>query len=185
MATETTGAERPGTRVRGRGLKPVPATLLRSAITTTLLLGTYYAVPAVPARTSWGVLVLVIAGAVAVVSVLILQFRAISRSPVPRLRAIQALAVAAPLFLVVFATAYLMLAGVDRASFSEPLSHHDALYFTITVFSTTGFGDVVPQTGAARLLASAQMIGGMVFLGLGIRFLVTAAQIGAAGRRTE
>jgi hypothetical protein len=51
-------------------------------------------------------------------------------------RAIEALASAIPLFLVLFAAAYVMLADAQPQAFSEPLSRTDALYFTITVFST-------------------------------------------------
>lgn len=164
-------------------MSPVRATVLRSGSTVTLLLVVYYAAPPVPARASEAVVALVAAGAIGLVAVMARQFRAIQRSPTPRLRAIEALAVAAPLFLVVFASAYHALSVTDSASFTERLSRHDALYFAITVFSTTGFGDVAPLDGVARVLVSAQMIGGMVFMGLGIRILVTAAQIGVERRQ--
>ncbi|SHN45098.1 potassium channel family protein [Cryptosporangium aurantiacum] len=162
-------------------MTPVRATLLRSAGTTTLLFAVYYAAPGFSARTSWSAIVLVAVGTVGVAAVLAWQTRVIARSETPRLRAIDALAVSAPLFLVTFATAYHVLSGVDPESFTERLSRHDALYLTITVFSTTGFGDIAPVSAPARLLASVQMIGNMIFLGLGIRVLVTAAQIGAKG----
>ena len=61
------------------------------------------------------------------------------------LRAIEALAAAIPLFLLVFAAAYVKLDSTQAQAFSEPLSRTDALYFTITVFSTVGFGDITPS----------------------------------------
>jgi voltage-gated potassium channel len=50
------------------------------------------------------------------------------------------------------------------------------LYFTVTVFSTVGFGDIFPASEAARLLVTAQMILNLIVLGLGVRLIVGAAQ---------
>jgi hypothetical protein len=41
---------------------------------------------------------------------------------------------------------------------SSPMSAIDAAYFTISVATTTGLGDIHPASGAARLVVSAQMI---------------------------
>jgi DNA-binding CsgD family transcriptional regulator len=38
-------------------------------------------------------------------------------------------------------------------NFGGHLSHTDGLYFTATVFSTVGFGDITAKTGTARLVA--------------------------------
>ena len=54
----------------------------------------------------------------------------------------QALGAIIPLFLVVFATIYLSLSHTSASNFSEGLDHTRALYFTVTVFSTVGFGDI-------------------------------------------
>jgi voltage-gated potassium channel len=42
---------------------------------------------------------------------------------------------------------------------AEPLSRTDALYYTITVFSTVGFGDVTPRADLARIVTMVQMGG--------------------------
>ena len=62
--------------------------------------------------------------------------------------------------------------------FSQKLDHSSALYFTITVFSTVGFGDIVPATDSARLIVSAQMIIDLVIIGVVVRLLVNAAKMG-------
>jgi voltage-gated potassium channel len=61
------------------------------------------------------------------------QIRASSRSQYPALRAVQALAGATPLFLTLFASAYLRIAAAQADAFTEPLSttspppHHHRL----------------------------------------------------------
>ena len=45
----------------------------------------------------------------------------------------------------------------SAASFTEPLTRTDALYFTVTVFSTVGFGDIAAKSEAARIVLIVQM----------------------------
>ena len=107
------------------------------------------------------------------------QVRAITRNAHPAVRAIEALATTAPLFLLLFAVSYYLLAQDDPASFSTgTLTRTDALYFTVTVFATVGFGDISPTSQIARRLVTAQMILDLVVLGLGIRIFVGAVQRG-------
>lgn len=104
------------------------------------------------------------------------QLRAVAMSDTPRLKAAQLVAVGLPLLLVLFASAY---AGLDRAqpgSFSEDLGRTDALYFTVTVFATVGFGDIVPRTEAARILTMIQMEVGIVVVGFAARAVVGAVR---------
>ncbi len=61
---------------------------------------------------------------------------------------------------------------------SQKLDHSSALYFTTTVFSTVGFGDITPLTDAARLTVSAQMIIDLVIIGVVVRLLINAAKMG-------
>ena len=64
------------------------------------------------------------------------------------------------LLLLVFALGYLLM----FRSFTGLHGHVDALYFAATVLTTTGFGDIAPQSAAARLLVTAQMLYDMLFL---------------------
>ena len=57
----------------------------------------------------------------------------------PEFRAIEALALAVPLVIIVFAFTYLSLSREHAANFSEPMDHVGAVYFTITVIGTVGF----------------------------------------------
>ena len=58
------------------------------------------------------------------------------------------------------------------------LTRTDSLYFTVTVFATVGFGDIIATSQTARLLVTVQMILDLVVLGLGIRVFLGAVQRG-------
>ena len=119
------------------------------------------------------------AGLVILVVVILLQVLRITRSRYPGLQAVEALAVTAPLFLLLFASAYLVLAQADPASFSTPqLNRTDTLYFTLTVFSTVGFGDITAISQTARLIVMIQMVLDLVVLGLGVQVYRGAVNVG-------
>ncbi|MGY4766310.1 potassium channel family protein [Kribbella sp. CWNU-51] len=124
-----------------------------------------------------GSLTAILVGGLAVVAILLVwQIRQIASSPYPRLRALGALATSVPLFLVVFATTYFLLGRSQPSNFSESLNRLDALYFTVTVFATVGFGDIVGVSSAARTIVTVQMIGDLVIVGLVARTLLGAVQ---------
>jgi voltage-gated potassium channel len=102
--------------------------------------------------------------------------RQILAADFPGLRAVEGLAVIFPLFLLVFAALYLALSQVTASSFSQELDHTRALYFTITVFSTVGFGDITPTTNTARIIVSIQMLLDLVLIGLVVRLFINAAK---------
>ena len=104
--------------------------------------------------------------------------RQILKSAHPGVRAVEALATTAPLFLLLFAATYYVLAKSDAGNFSvHTLTRTDSLYFTVTVFSTVGFGDISATSQTARLVVTTQMILDLIVLGLGIRMITGAVQI--------
>jgi voltage-gated potassium channel len=115
--------------------------------------------------------------------VLAWQARQIVGAELPELRAVQALGVVIPLFLVLFASFYLSLSNGSPRTFSQQLDHTEAIYFTITIFSTVGFGDIVPKTDLARIIVSIQMLLDLVIIGAVVRMLLNAAQAGLARAR--
>jgi hypothetical protein len=96
------------------------------------------------------------------------------RAEFPGLRAVEALAVCVPFFLLLFAATYVILARNFGESFSEPMTHTSAIYFTVTVFSTVGFGDITAKSNTARLVVTGQMIADLIILGLAIKVIVSA-----------
>jgi hypothetical protein len=104
------------------------------------------------------------------------QIRAVSRSPYPTLRGVEAVAVSVPLLVLTFATTYLGADFADPEGFTERLSRIDAVYFAVTVFTTVGFGDIAPRSETARLLVTLQMLIDLIMVGLIAKVLVGAVR---------
>jgi hypothetical protein len=71
-----------------------------------------------------------------------------------------------------FAGAFFRLSSAHPSAFSEPLSKVDALYLAVVTFTTTGFHDVAPRSGSARLLVTLELVTALVVLALSITLLV-------------
>jgi hypothetical protein len=153
--------------------------VLRIVLTWTALSAAYFLLPA-PERAPDARSLTLQLGVFAVVGAF--QVPAIVRSRYPIARAVEALALTVPLFLLIFARIYLETSLHDAGAFNEPLDRTAALYFTVTVFTTVGFGDVVAKTSDARLLVVVQMLMNLAVLGAGIRLLASAARRGVARR---
>ena len=165
----------------------VVRSLLRSAALSVSLILAYYLLPLQPgtgAALTW-----LVGGLTLVVVVIASQVRAILTAKYPWLRTITVLAVGTPLLIVAFAATYFLMASSDPASFSQPLDRTAALYFTVTVLATVGFGDITPVTTIARVAATVQMVLDIAFIGLAAKVLFGAADRGvrnrAAGERTD
>ncbi len=107
----------------------------------------------------------------------------IRRSPSPRLKAIEAVAATVALYLVLFASGYYLLERAVPGSFNEHLSRTDALYFTLTTFTTVGFGDVLAISQTGRVLVMCQMVCSLLLVGLAVRVLGAAVRAGLRRRR--
>ncbi|HTY73123.1 MAG TPA: potassium channel family protein [Actinomycetes bacterium] len=104
------------------------------------------------------------------------QIVAVSRSPFPRLRAFEAIAVSAPLLVLVFAATYVSMSNGTAGSFTSSMTKIDAIYFTVTVLATVGFGDITAVSETARIVVTIQMIVDIVFIGVVVRALVMVTQ---------
>ncbi|WP_218146227.1 potassium channel family protein [Geodermatophilus ruber] len=148
---------------------------LRTTLTVAALLVLFYRLP-LERDFSAGTVVALLGGLLAVGVLVGWQVRAVLRSPYPGLRAVEALALIVPLFLLLFAVVYVVLDGSVPGSFTEALSRTDALYLVVTVFTTVGFGDITPVTEVARILVTVQMVCNLVVLGLGFKAILDAVQ---------
>ncbi len=151
--------------------------VLRAAGSTVALVAIYYLLP-LDRSSTWVAVTMLAIGLVALVALVAFQVRWILRSRFPGLRGVEALATSIPLFLLLFASTYVVLAAISAGNFSEHLSRTDALYFTVTVFSTVGFGDITAKTEAARLVVTGQMIADLVTIGLAVKVILGAVKQG-------
>jgi voltage-gated potassium channel len=155
--------------------------LVRALLSMTVLVALYYAGPldvlgGIPIGVSLAVAVIILVG------ISVWQIRAISTSEHPRLRGIEALSITVPLYILLFAAAYYAMALQEPAAFDvSALTRTDALYFTVTVFSSVGFGDISAASQSARVLVTVQMILNLLVLGAGIRVFVSASRRGSSG----
>jgi hypothetical protein len=141
------------------------------------LVAIYYLLPLDP--NSIGVLIaMLLIGLAALTGLVVFQVRWIIKAPNPAPRAVEALATSAPLFLLLFAATYFVMGRISESNFTEPLTRTDALYFTVTVFATVGFGDITAESELARVLVMGQMIADIVIVGIGARIIVDAIQHG-------
>jgi voltage-gated potassium channel len=149
--------------------------LLRALASTAALVTLYYLLP-LDHSARWLAITMLVIGLVGLIGLIAFQVRAIIASPFPGLRAVEALATSLPLFLLLFASTYVVMGAIAAGSFNQPMTHSNALYFTVTVFATVGFGDITATTETARLLVTGQMIVDLIILGIGARLILGAVQ---------
>jgi uncharacterized membrane protein SirB2 len=103
----------------------------------------------------------------------------INRSRHPLSIGILALSVMVTAMIVTFAMVYVTMSSGNPSNFNVPLEKISALYFTMTILSTTGFGDITASSDAAMIAVMAQMVVGLTLLTTLARVLVAAARSGA------
>jgi len=162
----------------------VTVAVLRSVASVTLLVVLYYAAP-LDGPLSLGTLITFGLGLLAFGGLTAWQVRAVIRSDAPVLRAMQALASGVTLLLVLYSSLYSVIAYNQPDSFTQTLTRTDGLYFTVTVFTTVGFGDIAPRSELARIFTTTQMLFGLVVFGLIVRTLLGAVQVATRRRESE
>jgi len=135
-----------------------------------------YAFVPVPRKLELGGVLIIVVGFVAFFALMAVQLREIMASRHPILRAIEALALAIIVLLVTFAYLYLAMSSTSPGSFNELLGRTDAFYFAATTLTTTGFGDIAPVTGTARITVTVQMAIDLLLVAGVIRLLADVAR---------
>ncbi|MEV3909174.1 potassium channel family protein [Streptomyces canus] len=159
------------------GRRATLSALARSIGMATGLIVGYYLLP-MDGSFDAGTIAVLVLGLLVLTALFLWQVRAIARSHYPQLRAVESLAALVTLFALLFATSYFLLERATPGSFTEPLTRTDALYFTFTVISTVGFGDITARTETARVMTMIQMVGGLLLVGVAARVVVKAVETG-------
>ncbi|GAA1989513.1 potassium channel family protein [Catenulispora subtropica] len=162
-------------------LRAVTWTAVRATGSTAGLVTLYYLMPLDHTSAPLALTILLI-GLVGFTALVASQVTVIVRSGHPALRAAEALAITVPFFVLLFAGTYVALANLSPASFGIHLTHTDGLYFTVSVFSTVGFGDITAKTETARLLVTVQMLADLIIIGLAVRVILRAVDRGRRRR---
>jgi voltage-gated potassium channel len=147
-------------------------------------IGVYYLLPLTAREFGARSIALITLAVVVFLAVLAWQVREIFRAEMPGLRAVQAVVVAAPLFITGYAALYLILSQA-HGGFTEQLTRTSALYFSVVVFSSVGFGDIVPKSDLNRLVVTSQMLAGLIFLAVVIRLFFGVSKMSRERRRTS
>jgi hypothetical protein len=56
----------------------------------------------------------------------------------------------------------------------------DLIYFSLVTLSTIGYGDIVPLTGEARMLAALEGVAGVLYIAITVAILVSGYKRGAS-----
>lgn len=155
--------------------RTIVSAVLRVVATVAVLTTIYFLLP-LDRTPRWSAVTILVIGLAALIALVVFQVRSVMSSTYPLMRGIEALATSVLLFLLLFASTYLVMAALAADSFSQRLNHTDALYFTVTVFATVGFGDITPTTETARLVVTGQMIADLVIIGIAVKAITGAVQ---------
>ena len=116
--------------------------------------------------------------------IVVRQTRRIARHAEPAVAAVEALALLGTLFVLSFSMTYVALSASDSASFSQPVDKVAAIYFSMTIMSTVGFGDIVAVSDVARMTVVVQMIANLVLLALVVRIITEVTRWARSQRTT-
>jgi hypothetical protein len=174
------GVTSAGAQARTADRRHALVALVRSLLAAAVVLAGYCLLPMT--RLGGSSLLALVLGLAVLAMVLGWHIREIRRSPYPRMRAVEGLVTTLTLFFALFATTYYVMSSSRPGSFSEQLSRLDAAYFTVTVFATVGFGDIVAVDAPARLAATVQMLTDLALIGVVARMVINAVQVGLQQR---
>jgi voltage-gated potassium channel len=153
---------------------PLLTALAHTTLVLLLLTIGYYLLPL---RAPWGDGVSAgrLAGSLVAWTLLLLLLRAESRRSRERqeraYHRVQQLLTALYVLVLSFAVLYVVTETVSPGQFAGLANRSDALYFSVTIMGTVGFGDVHAAGTPARLMVTVQMLFNLIYLGTALRVL--------------
>jgi ion channel len=152
--------------------------LLRATATTVGVVTAYYLLP-LDNVAGISLAVSLAVGLLALTAIIAYQVRAIIRHRHSAIRAVEALALTVPVFILLFAATYFVMGQSNADNFNvDSLTRTDSLYFTVTVFATVGFGDITATSQVARVVVTTQMILDLLVVGLVVKVFLGAVETG-------
>lgn len=158
--------------------------LVRIVVTGVAMLVFYFLLP-FRGVTGASTLVWLIGGVVLIAAAVVWQVRAIARARRPLLRSGEAVGLSFWLLVIVFSIVYVSLSTSNPDAFSEQLTEVGGLYFTMSVLSTVGFGDISALSDAARVVVMVQMVLDLLLIGVVVRLLLGAGKAAVEARKSQ
>jgi hypothetical protein len=181
MATTTSLTELP----KNARIKILIGSIIRTTLGFFAVLWALSLVPENPDSSLWRPIAIIVVAFAVYAAFFRRQIRKIEHSRYPTVSSVEALILIATMFLAFFASIYVMMSAADPHSFTEPLTHFTAFYFSLTVLATVGFGDITPVADGARFACMIQMAIDIVFIAAMIRVITTAAQKSSAFKASK
>jgi voltage-gated potassium channel len=170
------------TVIRRRTLLPA---IIRPLVVLSLTLVIYALVPVDGRDAARVVIVLAGLGILMILAVFGWQVSRVARSTRPLVAAVEALALVFGMFVCLFGLLYVALSEGDPDAFSQDIAKVTGIYFTVTVLTTVGFGDIVPTTQTTQAVVTVQMLLGMILIGTAFKILGRSARTAVKARNPE
>ncbi len=154
----------------------------RTVIPAAIILAVYALLPVADVVGQVGAGLVIVMALLVYTYLVIRQMRRLATSKTPLMLVGQSLVLAVVLFVAIFALGYAALSANNPSYFNEPLTKASALYFSMTVTSTVGFGDIVAVNDTSRSLVTFQMFMALVVLAAAVRGVTYAASAGFKNR---
>jgi voltage-gated potassium channel len=152
-------------------------TILRTVVTIAILLAGYSFLPIERATSMQTEIVVVVLLVMVFFSIVYFrQVRRILRSQWPLLDGAQAVVLIFIGFILGFAFIYLVISTADPTAFTVPLNHVSAVYMTVVILTTVGFGDITPTGTFGQIIVTVQMLAGLSLLATTVRLLLGIAR---------
>lgn len=140
-------------------------------VTTSGIAALLYALLPLDRFGGWVAVLVVVVLIASLVPLAAARARRIIGSTRPALDAAEALITLLTLLVLGFATVYYVLSLRAPGQLSGIETKLDSVYYTVSILSTVGFGDVSADGQVARLAATVQMLFDLVFVALAVRLL--------------
>lgn len=108
----------------------------------------------------------------------------LSKARRPLFEGLAFVAVMAAVLVLSYAWLYLVMSVSDPATFTEDLNKVSAVYFTVTVLATVGFGDITPTGDVSRLVVTSQMLLGFTVITIAIKTVLSSTSTAVKKRST-
>jgi hypothetical protein len=143
--------------------------LVLTALTALVPLAVFFVIPLDDRLGKVLAVVLVVAAAAALLPLSIRQARLVLRSEQPLFDATRCIVSGLVFLITAFSVAYYVLGTAYEHQINGIETKLDALYFTVTILATVGFGDITATGQVGRGVVTAQMIVNLAVLAVALR----------------